>query len=286
MNSHTVWECKCDCGNMTYVLATNLKKGNTKSCGCLKREKISQNAKKLARDITGQRFGKLTAIRPTEKRKRKVVVWECKCDCGNVVYVVYSNLKKGETKSCGCLLEKLRVQNITGQRFGRLVVIRLSDERKGKTTWECKCDCGNVVLVQNSSLQKGNTKSCGCLQREKVSQIGKKTVKDITGQRFERLVAIRPSNKRSNHGSMIWECKCDCGNVVLVQYPNLKNGNVKSCKCLQRELHDKLDLKKQFGLIENTSVSSIKSQKPRRDSKTGYRGVCYSKGKYFAYIPH
>jgi len=284
-NSHTVWECKCDCGNVAYVLYSNLKRGGTNSCGCLQREKASQNGKNSANDITGQKFGRLTAIRPTEQRKRNVVIWECKCDCGNVAYVLYSNLKRGSTKSCGCLSREIRVEDITGQRFGRLVVIRLSDERKdNQTVWECKCDCGNVVLVRNSSLRRGDTKSCGCLQREKASQNGKKSVKDITGQRFERLVAIRPSNKRSNDGSVVWECKCDCGNVVLVQPSHLKSGSVKSCGCFRRESHDRLYLNKQFGLIEDTSVSNIKSQKPRSNSKTGYRGVCYAKGKYFAYM--
>lgn len=54
-------------------------------------------------DITGQRFGRLVAIRPTDKRIDACVVWECKCDCGNVVNVSVHDLKRGDTKSCGCI---------------------------------------------------------------------------------------------------------------------------------------------------------------------------------------
>lgn len=54
-------------------------------------------------DITGKRYGKLVAIRPTEERRFGKVVWECKCDCGNTRYVASSELQNGHVKSCGCL---------------------------------------------------------------------------------------------------------------------------------------------------------------------------------------
>lgn len=90
-----VWECQCDCGELTYVGASSLKSGNTKSCGCSWKER--------GKDITGQRFGRLTAVRPTNKREKKYVVWECKCDCGNTVYIRSGSLRNGNTQSCGCL---------------------------------------------------------------------------------------------------------------------------------------------------------------------------------------
>lgn len=53
--------------------------------------------------------------------------------------------------------------DLTGARFGRLVVLRKADVKlNGQTTWECLCDCGNRVLVRSQSLRKGETKSCGC----------------------------------------------------------------------------------------------------------------------------
>jgi hypothetical protein len=54
------------------------------------------------KDITGQRFGRLTVLRPTEQRRGESVVWECQCDCGNIIQTVGNNLRNGNTKSCGC----------------------------------------------------------------------------------------------------------------------------------------------------------------------------------------
>ena len=59
------------------------------------------------------------------------------------------------------------VKDITGQRFERLVVLRLSHKDKwGKLVWICRCDCGAEVRAGRSSLYSGNTKSCGCLSRD------------------------------------------------------------------------------------------------------------------------
>lgn len=57
--------------------------------------------------------------------------------------------------------------DLTGQRFGRLVVVRYAGRSRGKKNlWLCKCDCGNEKVVEVDKLHSGNTKSCGCLQRE------------------------------------------------------------------------------------------------------------------------
>lgn len=58
--------------------------------------------------------------------------------------------------------------DLTGQRFGRLVAIRDSGERKigQRTIWECKCDCGEISAVSLGDLRSGRTKSCGCLNKE------------------------------------------------------------------------------------------------------------------------
>jgi hypothetical protein len=54
-------------------------------------------------DLSGQRFGRLVAIEKTERSSCGATMWMCKCDCGNLVSVQYSNLKSGATQSCGCL---------------------------------------------------------------------------------------------------------------------------------------------------------------------------------------
>ena len=55
------------------------------------------------KDLTGRRFGRLTVIRRAENGKNYQTKWLCRCDCGNEVSVYRGNLKRGHTKSCGCL---------------------------------------------------------------------------------------------------------------------------------------------------------------------------------------
>jgi len=57
---------------------------------------------------------------------------------------------------------------------------------------------------------------------------------DISQQKFHRLLAIKIVGKRSN-GSHVWECRCDCGNVIQAGVDELRNGRIKSCGCLRRE---------------------------------------------------
>lgn len=59
-----------------------------------------------------------------------------------------------------------RVKDLTGMRFGRLVVLGIDDKGTRKTYWICQCDCGNVKSVRSDSLQNGSIRSCGCLHKE------------------------------------------------------------------------------------------------------------------------
>jgi len=64
--------------------------------------------------------------------------------------------------------------NLTGQRLGRLVVVRQVENRGKNIRWECRCDCGNTRITSSSNLLVGDTKSCGCLQRDTVGALRRK----------------------------------------------------------------------------------------------------------------
>lgn len=119
-------------------------------------------------DLTGQKFGRLTVVSKAET-KNNAAVWNCVCDCGKSVFVFGYNLRKGHTRSCGCLREEKlgnKCKNIKGKRFGRLVA-NCRAENNGKVTmWKCQCDCGNEAVVATYRLINGETKSCGCLRNE------------------------------------------------------------------------------------------------------------------------
>ena len=56
--------------------------------------------------------------------------------------------------------------DLTGKRYGRLVVVGFDRLQNHKTYWKCACDCGLVVVATGNNLRSGNTSSCGCLRRE------------------------------------------------------------------------------------------------------------------------
>ena len=230
-----VWECKCDCGNITYVSTGHLRSGGVSSCGCARGRNVVGEVKYRRKPevLTEQRYGKLTTVKPTNELKNKSVIWECKCDCGNVVYVSASDLRSARVSSCGCARGK-KPTNLTDKRFGKLTAVKATDERSnGSVVWECKCDCGNTIFARATALQAGKVTSCGCAG-----------ARNLTGQRFGKLIAIKPTDERRN-GSVVWECKCDCGNTAYVQANNLRSGKTTSCGCAGRE-----DLSDQrFGML-------------------------------------
>lgn len=124
-----------------------------------------------------------------------------------------------------------RLIDLSGQRFGRLIVLNrgIAKGKSKEAWWHCLCDCGQEVDVRGHSLRKGETQSCGCLHKEKISE---KTLKDLTGQTFCRLTVISKVGKDKN-GHSIWSCKCLCGSVINVLGTNLLKGNTKSCGCLE-----------------------------------------------------
>lgn len=174
-------------------------------------------------DLTNKRFNRLVVIKRAGVKKDHIQ-WLCRCDCGEEKIVNGSSLKSGLTQSCGCL----RVIDLTGQKFGRLLVIKGEGTDKWKTAiWLCKCDCGEEKIVKSKNLRYGWTRSCGCLKRPS----------DLTNRRFDRLLVIKRIES-DKWGNAKWLCECDCGNLHEVIGYHLRKGLVKSCGCLNRDYED------------------------------------------------
>lgn len=169
----SMYVCKCDCGNVTHPISiTDLKRGHTKSCGCLLKEQVKNNSSKIAKlDMIGKKFGKLTVTRKYTDQNSKVIKWYCNCDCGKKDYIVEgTSLRAGRVKSCGCLIRESAhngYKDITGNKYGILTAIKPIDEdyknRKTGMKWLTKCDCGCTKIVKLNSLESGVTISCGCI---------------------------------------------------------------------------------------------------------------------------
>ena len=176
-------------------------------------------------DLTGKTFGKLFVIKEAEPHitpsGRKKVRWECQCECGKITNVDASNLKNGHTTSCGCNAHR---DDLTNQIFGRLTVL---EQVEGG--WKCLCNCGNITVVRGYNLKNGNTKSCGCLQKDKTSEA---SFKPLIGQKFGKLTVLeRVENNRFGH--VCYKCKCECGGETIVSGNNLSRGITSSCGCIK-----------------------------------------------------
>lgn len=146
-------------------------------------------------------------------------------------------MKKYNTpKCCNNLLvyhiiygdDKMQFQDLTGNKYGKLTVLErdFSNARNKKKAvyWFCKCDCGNIKSVRADHLKAGKTQSCGCFRTEQ-------NLKNEIGNRYGKLTVIeRDVNEKD--GTARWKCQCDCGNIITERGTLLRNGQVRSCGCL------------------------------------------------------
>jgi hypothetical protein len=115
-----------------------------------------------------------------------------------------------------------KIKDLTGQTFGKLKVLALSQKRSanGAAIWKVSCECGKNLTVLSNSLVQGKTKSCGCAKTP-----------NFSGQNIGNLLVIGMSAKL-RQGVNYWDCLCVCGKLLQVLPTNLYNHTKnKSCGC-------------------------------------------------------
>lgn len=97
----------------------------------------------VASDLTGHRFGRLTAVKRGENDRQGHAMWECKCDCGATSLVVAAALRRGNSKSCGCRRKELK----RFLRHGHCALAGPARHSKTYRSWahmKARCDNPNV----------------------------------------------------------------------------------------------------------------------------------------------
>ena len=85
-----------------------------------------------------------------------------------------------------------KIKNLVEQKFNKLLVIsRAENTKQGRAQWNCKCDCGNSLIVRGSYLLNGHTQSCGCLRKEKSSELN-----TVHGKTNTKIHAVWKSMKQ------------------------------------------------------------------------------------------
>lgn len=192
------YHCRCSCGAEKDVLRSSLIHGESTSCGHTR----------LKRDLTGQTFGELTAL-----RHLGYGIWECQCSCGNIIQVRGFDLEHHNIVSCGH--NKIKIEQLIGKQFGSWTVLGLSGKPRYVT---CRCECGTVRNVEAYSLTSGASTNCGC-----------KRELDLIGRKFGDLTVIGRDNKSG------WLCRCSCGNITTSGAYHLLRGKRVSCGCKATE---------------------------------------------------
>lgn len=192
-------------------------------------------------DFTGQKIGYLTVLQATDKfvssSGKRLLAWECRCDCGNITIVSSGHLKTGHTRSCGKCGKFDLKSDFTGQRFSRLVVLERCDEwytypnGDKDYKWLCQCDCGNITIVRGNTLRnKYFTQSCGCWRKEETirdeDMIGHDFGSCRVESRADRIYVTETASVDA------WNCVCVCGNHFVARGPQLRIGKVTSCGCI------------------------------------------------------
>jgi len=234
-------------------------------------------------DITGQKFGRLTAEKVVGKDNNRRLIWQCSCECGNTARVRGSSLRRGSTKSCGCLnlevcAERGRKNGATNSRkstykrttHGHCIGKIMSPEYNSYSSMVHRCKSSNEKYYKyygsrgitvcerwlnsfenfledmgprppNTSIDRinndGNYEPSNCRWATRKEQANNTRIQtDITGQKFGRLTAEKVVGNDNNR-RLIWQCSCECGNTSKVLGYSLRNGGTKSCGCLRAERH-------------------------------------------------
>lgn len=129
-----------------------------------------------------------------------------------------------------------KIIDLTGMKFGRLLVLCRAESKGKYACWKCKCDCGKEVIIKGDHLRRWSTKSCGCYKSECDSE---RRFRDLTSQRFGRLIVLSKGRQHPDNGNFFWLCRCDCGIEKEIIGESLTKGLTKSCGCLLKEVVSK-----------------------------------------------
>lgn len=158
----------------------------------------------------------------------------------------------------------MKQQNLIGQKFNMLTVIRQAPSKGKNSYWHCRCECGKEIDVRRDCLTKGTIKSCGCYRSSLTSV-------DLTNKRFGKLIALEPTEKRVNH-RIVWKCQCDCGKIIEVSSNALQQGQKLSCGCLKESLGE-------FKIAQLLEAEKIKFERQKI-----FKSCRFPDTNYFAYF--
>jgi hypothetical protein len=175
--------------------------------------------------MIGRRYGALTVIKESEpcatRKNEYISRWECLCDCGNTITKKINCLSTSKYSSCGCLLES---QNIIGNRYGKLTVIKRYNTERDKSghmrsQYICKCDCGVLVIKSRHELTGRQNVTCG-------GKYSEQAIENAIDQTYNNFLI-----ENKNALSHIWvDMRQRCNNPNAPHYDCYGGRGIKVCE--------------------------------------------------------
>lgn len=192
---------------------------------------------KRARGHIGAKFHHLEVIAETDNPARV----RCRCECGNEIEANIYNLALGHRRSCGCLnsrtLSRKKFERFRGTKFGKLTVLEIKPAPKGTrkpAKYVCRCDCGNIVEVNNTNLTHGTRMCRKCVDRitheRHVAKINARTGEKIGNWTLEGFSHC--GFKYGLRKNFVFVRCCDCGARAVVLNTKHAIGHLR-CQCRQ-----------------------------------------------------
>ena len=145
-------------------------------------------------------------------------------------------------------------RDLTGERFGKLLVLVREGSKSKFAYWRCRCDCGTEKVIRGVNLTTGRSASCGCVHKH-----------DLTGCIFSKLTVLKlESNTDPVSHNRYWLCRCDCGTVKKIPQSHLTGKRVRSCGCQQFPLRSEHPAWKGCGEFSGTFFNTIRSSAKTR----------------------
>ena len=210
--------------------------------------------KKLEKKYVGQIIGDLEILRLDHVNAKNKKFFVCKCiKCGKDDLILrLDRISSGHSFKCDCPENKdarsnnmirrsngqflpINHNDIIGKKIGKLTVISLDHISSRRYFYKCKCDCGNEVIKRRDALLNNLRLECDECYKKSVTE---SAVNEFIGKKFGRLTVISLDHLEEDNGGqnqIYYSCRCDCGNIKVVNKHALASGTIKSCGCFRSE---------------------------------------------------
>ena len=166
--------------------------------------------------------------------------------------------------------------DLTGQKFGRWLVLSEAETKKYRRYWLCKCDCGVEKEVQQNKLRGGHTQSCGCLNKERMTKHGmhKNPIHILWGSIKSRC---KPTHERAKdyYNRNIHVCDKWKNSFWSFYWWAKLNGWKKGLQ-IDRKNNDKGYSPQNCRFVTNRQ-NNLNRRRIMSTNKSGYEGVCWHK---------